>query len=49
MDITGKVIEAIDVDSNTVIQINLDSYAHGIYHIRIGTGANSIVKKFIKE
>ena len=48
-DITGKLLEAIDVDSKTTVQIDLSSYAHGVYHIRIGTGTNSVVKQFIKE
>ncbi len=49
MDITGKVIERVDVDAHEVYQLNLDRYSNGLYHIRIGTGENSIVKQFIKK
>jgi hypothetical protein len=49
MDITGKIIETVAVGMNTMLEINLDNYANGVYHIRIGTGTNSIVKQFVKE
>ena len=49
MDITGKIIETVAVEKNSLLEINLDNYANGVYHLRIGTGANSIVKQFVKE
>ena len=49
MDITGKTMANYKLDSNLKVQINLDSYANGVYQVKINTEDLTIIKQFIKK
>ena len=49
VDITGKLIQTIDVLENTYISLNVSSLASGLYHIKISSATNSIVRQIIKD
>jgi hypothetical protein len=48
-DITGKLIQTIDVLENTYISLNVSSLASGLYHVKISSASNSIVRQVVKE
>jgi hypothetical protein len=49
VDITGKLIQTIDVLENTNISLNVSSLASGLYHLMISSASNSIVRQVVKE
>ncbi|NDC92506.1 MAG: T9SS C-terminal target domain-containing protein [Flavobacteriales bacterium] len=49
VDITGKLIQTIDVHENTYISLNVSSLASGLYHVMISSASNSIVRQVVKE
>jgi hypothetical protein len=49
VDITGKLIQAIDVLENTYISLNVSSLASGLYHVKISSASNSIVRQVVKD
>jgi hypothetical protein len=49
VDITGKLIQTIDVLENTYISLNVSSLASGLYHIKISSASNSIVRQVVKD
>ena len=49
MDVTGKTMANYKLDSNLKVQINLDSYANGVYQVKIHTEDSTIIKQFIKK
>lgn len=49
VDITGKLIQTIDVLENTNISLNVSSLASGLYHVKISSATNSIVRQIIKD
>jgi hypothetical protein len=49
VDITGKLIQTIDVLENANISLNVSSFASGLYHVKISSATNSIVRQIIKD
>ena len=49
VDITGKLIQTIDVLENTNISLNVSSLASGLYHVMISSASNSIVRQVVKK
>ena len=49
IDITGKIIDSHILDANIKLQIDLGSYANGIYQVKISTNGSTIVKQFVKK
>jgi hypothetical protein len=49
VDITGKLIQTIDVLENANISLNVSSFASGLYHVKISSASNSIVRQIIKD
>jgi hypothetical protein len=49
VDITGKLIQTIDVLENANISLNVSSLASGLYHVKISSASNSIVRQIIKD
>ncbi len=50
IDITGKIIQRIDLSSMNVIQtITLSNYASGVYYVRVNALNTTITKKIIKQ
>jgi hypothetical protein len=49
IDITGKLIQTIDVLENTNISLNVSSLASGLYHVMISSASNSIVRQVVKK
>ena len=49
VDITGKLIQTIDVLENTNISLNVSSLASGLYQVMISSASNSIVRQVVKE
>jgi hypothetical protein len=49
VDITGKLIQTIDVLENANISLNVSSLASGFYHLMISSASNSIVRQVVKK
>ena len=49
VDITGKLVQTIDVHENEVIKLNLSSFASGLYYIKISSATNTVVRQVVKE
>jgi hypothetical protein len=49
VDITGKLIQTIDLHENTLLKLNLSSFASGLYFIKISSATNTIVRQVVKE
>jgi hypothetical protein len=49
VDITGKLIQTIDVLENANISLNVSSLASGLYHVKISSASNSSVRQIIKD
>jgi hypothetical protein len=49
VDITGKLIQTIDVLENANISLNVSSFASGLYHVKISSASNSIVRQVVKD
>ena len=49
VDITGKLIQTIDVLENTNISLNVSSLASGLYQVMISSASNSIVRQVVKK
>jgi hypothetical protein len=49
VDITGKLVQTIDVHENEVIKLNLSSFASGLYYIKISSATNTVVRQVLKE
>lgn len=49
VDITGKLIQTIDVHENALLKLNLSSFASGLYYIKISSATNTVVRQVVKE
>ena len=49
VDITGKLIQTIDVHENALLKLNLSSFASGLYYIKISSASNTVVRQVVKE
>jgi hypothetical protein len=49
VDITGKLIQTIDVYENALLKLNLSSFASGLYYIKISSAFNTIVRQVVKK
>jgi len=49
IDITGKIIDTYTLDTNMKIQIDLGTYANGIYQVKVSNEDATIMKQFIKK
>ena len=49
VDITGKLIQTIDVYENALLKLNLSSFASGLYYIKISSATNTVVRQVVKE
>ena len=49
VDITGKLIQTIDVYENALLKLNLSSFASGLYYIKISSASNTVVRQVVKE
>jgi hypothetical protein len=49
VDITGKLIQTIDVRENTYVSLNVSSLASGFYHVKISSAFNTIVRQVVKK
>ncbi|NBU91057.1 MAG: T9SS C-terminal target domain-containing protein, partial [Flavobacteriia bacterium] len=45
VDITGKLIQTIDVYENALLKLNLSSFASGLYYIKISSASNTVVRQ----
>lgn len=48
-DITGKLIQTVDVVENANISLNIYSLASGLYYIKISSATNTVVRQVVKE
>ena len=49
VDITGKLMQIIDVNENALLKLNLSSFASGLYYIKIRSATNTVVRQVVKE
>jgi hypothetical protein len=49
VDITGKLMQIIDVNENALLKLNLSSFASGLYYIKISSATNTVVRQVVKE
>jgi hypothetical protein len=49
VDITGKLMQIIDVNENALLKLNLSSFASGLYYIKIRSASNTVVRQVVKE
>ena len=49
VDITGKLIQTIDVHENALLKLYLSSFASGLYYIKISSATNTVVRQVVKE
>ena len=49
VDITGKLIQTIDVHENALLKLNLSSFASGLYYIKISSATNTVVRQVVKK
>lgn len=49
IDITGKTIDSYTLDTNMKIQIDLGTYANGIYQVKVSNDGSTIMKQFVKK
>ena len=45
----GKTIDSYTLDTNMKIQINLGTYANGIYQVKVSNEGATIMKQFVKK
>ena len=48
-DITGKILSETSLNKNGVTTIDVATYASGVYHLRMVSASETIVKQFIKK
>lgn len=49
IDLTGKVIQIIQVNNSKSIILNMNNIANGLYHVRISSINHSIIKQILKK
>ena len=48
-DITGKILSETSLNKNGVTTIDVATYASGVYHLRMVSASETMVKQFIKK
>ncbi|HTO37231.1 MAG TPA: T9SS type A sorting domain-containing protein [Brumimicrobium sp.] len=49
-NLEGRLIEVIDTNTNnSMVTINVSTFSHGVYLLRVNDKERSITKKFIKD
>ena len=49
VDVTGKLIQIIDIQENELIKLNVSYLTAGLYYIKISSASNTVVRQVVKE